>query len=182
MHSVPGLKTPNDTGGAAAVERLLDTYGNEVLRISYLYLKDRHLAEDALQEVFSRIYLKLPGFRGESSERTWITRITINVCKDMLRNAWLKKVLPLPAIKSPDRNKAVEEAVVAADENRRLFEAVLSLPTAFREVIILYYYQGCDTREASKILRIAEGTVRSRLHRARELLKIRLDGRVDFAE
>ncbi len=68
------------------IQRLMDDYGDDVLRTSYMYLKDLQNAEDAFQEVFIRVFNKFESFKGESSEKTWIIRITINVCKDMLRS------------------------------------------------------------------------------------------------
>jgi RNA polymerase sigma-70 factor (ECF subfamily) len=66
------------------IERLINTYGNDVLRTSYLYLKDKQMAEDAFQEVFIKIYKKFDSFEGRSSEKTWIISITINHCKNIL--------------------------------------------------------------------------------------------------
>ena len=75
------------------IERLIDEYGNDVLRISYIYLKDKYLAEDAFQEVFVKVYKNFSKFRRNSTEKTWILSITMNTCKDMLRNSWFKRVL-----------------------------------------------------------------------------------------
>lgn len=161
------------------IVRLIDTYGDDVLRISYMYLKDKQKAEDAFQEVFIKIYNKYKSFKGDSSEKTWIIRITINVCKDILRSSWLKKVFLTDDI-GQHKESNVENLVIKKDENRLIFDEVVSLPPAYKDVIILYYYQDFDTAEISKILNIAEGTVRSRLYRAREILKKNLGGRIDI--
>jgi len=158
------------------IERLMDTYGNDVLRTSYMYLKDLQKAEDAFQEVFYKIYKKFGSFRGESSEKTWIIRITINVCKDVLRSSWLKRVLLTDKAGTENIVANVESSVIAKDENRRLFDEVTSLPRNYKEVIILYYYHELDTVEISRTLKIAEGTVRSRLHRGREMLRRKMEG------
>jgi RNA polymerase sigma-70 factor (ECF subfamily) len=164
------------------VSRLMELYGNDVLRTSYMYLKNRQNAEDAYQEVFIRVFNKLDGFRGESSEKTWIIKITINVCKDMLRGSWLKKVLLTDRFGSKTAASGIEDRIIRKDDNRLLFEAVLSLPQSFKEVILLYYYHGYDTAEIGGILDIAEGTVRSRLHRGRELLRNELGGRIRISD
>ncbi len=163
------------------MRRLMDAYGNDVLRTAYMYLKDLQKAEDAFQEVFIRVFKKYGSFRGESSEKTWIIRITINVCKDILRSSWLKRVLLTDKVKPGGGKQDIEERVIKNDESRLLFDEVVSLPPSYKEVIILYYYQGFDTREISEALNIAEGTVRSRLYRAREILKSKLGGRVDLS-
>ena len=160
----------------AEIERLMNTFGNDVLRTSYMYLKDLQKAEDAFQEVFCKIYKKYGSFRGDSSEKTWIIRITINVCKDILRSSWIKRVLLTDKIGAQSDLSDVEGKIVKEDESRRLFAEVTSLPKSYKEVMILYYYHEFDTAEISKTLNIAEGTVRSRLHRGREILRNKLGG------
>ena len=164
----------------AELNRLMDTYGNDVLRTATMFLKDRQKAEDAFQEVFIKVFNKMDSFKGESSEKTWIIRITINLCKDILRSSWMKRVL----LTDKTTNRVIkfdfDKKINRQEENRRLYEAVLSLPPAYKEVVILFYYQEFDTLEISRVLKIAEGTVRSRLHRAREILKKQLEGGLDL--
>lgn len=164
------------------IQRLMDDYGDDVLRTSYMYLKDLQNAEDAFQEVFIRVFNKFESFKGESSEKTWIIRITINVCKDMLRSSWLKKVLLTDKLKEKNTIIGIDNKIIKEEENKILFEEVMSLSCRFKEVIILYYYHNYNTIEISRILNVAEGTVRSRLHRAREILKMKLGGRSDWDE
>jgi RNA polymerase sigma-70 factor, ECF subfamily len=161
------------------IERLMNVYGNDVLRTAYLYLKDMQRAEDAFQEVFIKIYRKYDSFKGNSSEKTWIISITINVCKDMLRSSWLKRVFVTDSFLTEKHEEDTDKAAIQRVENKILFNEVMSLQPALKDVVILYYYQEFDTKEISKILGIAEGTVRSRLHRAREILKNKLKGRID---
>ncbi|EOR21162.1 RNA polymerase sigma factor [Clostridium sartagoforme AAU1] len=164
------------------IQRLMDDYGDDVLRTSYMYLKDLQNAEDAFQEVFIRVFNKFESFKGESSEKTWIIRITINVCKDMLRSSWLKRVLLTDKLKEKNIIIGIDNKIIKEEENKILFEEVMSLSYRFKEVIILYYYHNYNTIEISRILNVAEGTVRSRLHRAREILKMKLGGRSDWDE
>ncbi|QGU96865.1 sigma-70 family RNA polymerase sigma factor [Clostridium bovifaecis] len=162
-------------------ERLMNLYGNDVLRISYLYLKDMQGAEDAFQEVFFKIYKKYSSFNGKSSEKTWVISITINVCKDLLRSSWLKRIFLTDKI-IPEEHEDTDKSAIKLVENRILLDEVMSLKPSLKDVVVLYYYQQFDTKEISKILGIAEGTVRSRLHRAREILKNKLNGRIDYFE
>lgn len=161
------------------IERLMNVYGNDVLRTAYLYLKDTQMAEDAFQEVFIKTYKKYDSFKGKSSEKTWIISITINVCKDILRSSWLKRVFVTDNILPEKHEEDTDKAAIQLVENKILFEEVMSLQPVLKDVVILYYYQEFDSKEISKILGIAEGTVRSRLHRAREILKNKLKGRID---
>ena len=90
--------------------RLLDDWGDRLLRLCTLYLKDVHLAEDAVQETLLKAWRHADTFRGGGSEITWITRIAINVCKSYLRSPWKRRRAPAPArtsIKSSGQNKTV---------------------------------------------------------------------------
>ena len=167
---------------ANEIEQLMNSYGNDVLRIAYMYLRDKQRAEDVFQEVFIKVFHKYESFKGESTEKTWLTRITINVCKDMLRSSWLKKILLSDKIQPESFEPTIENGVIQREEDRILFREVLSLRPVFKEVILLYYYQEFDTVEISQILNISESTVRTRLHRARNSLKNKLGGRIDFSE
>ncbi len=181
--SVPKENEPEQNADISEeVKRMMEQYGNDVLRTAFMYLKDRQRAEDAFQEVFIKVFNKYRNFKGESSEKTWIIKITINLCKDILRSSWLKRVIITDRIGTQKGNSDIEERFIKKDENRRIFNEVLSLPQVFREVIILYYYHGYDTPEISSILNAKEGTVRSRLHRARETLRSKLEGRIEAGE
>lgn len=157
------------------IERLIERYGNDVLRISYMYLKDYQRAEDAFQEVFLKAFRKYHYFKGQSSEKTWLLSITFNVCKDILRTSWIRRVIPGHKDEYHSAVTDIEESIVKKDEDSQLFQQVLSLPSPYKEVVILYYYQEFDTGAIANILGIAEGTVRSRLYRAREKIKAEMD-------
>lgn len=162
------------------IERLMNMYGEDVLRMSYLYLKDRQRAEDAFQEVFIKIYKKNGSFKGKSSEKTWIISITINVCKDYLRSSWFNRVFLTDNILHDSSGDNIDDAAIKSVENSIVFNEVIALKPALKDVILLYYYEEFDTVEISKILGIAEGTVRSRLHRAREILKNKINRRIEY--
>ena len=72
------------------LERLMEQYGSSLLRMCALYLKDADLAQDAVQETFIRAYRHSDNYRGESSVKTWLTAIAINVSRDMLKSAWFR--------------------------------------------------------------------------------------------
>ncbi|HYF91736.1 MAG TPA: sigma-70 family RNA polymerase sigma factor [Symbiobacteriaceae bacterium] len=162
-----------------ALEQLVDAYGDSILQLAYFYLKDRDLAEDIFQDVFTRVYLQLHTFRGESSVKTWIYRIAVNLCHDRLRSWNMRRVLLLgqdflsniPLL--PTEVDAVEQVLANADR-QQLLQKVMELPVEYREVVLLYYYEEMDTREVAEALRLSVGTVRSRLHRARARLKAML--------
>ena len=165
------------------IKRLMDVYGNDVLRIAYLYLKDKYLAEDAYQEVFIKVYKNFNKFRGDSSEKTWIMSITMNTCKDMLRISWFKKVLMFKDVEDDLSLKSyenVDDSIISKVQNEELLKEVMNLPSKYKELLILYYYEELSTVDISKILKIPEGTIRSRLFRAREMLKLNIEGKVEY--
>jgi RNA polymerase sigma-70 factor (ECF subfamily) len=165
------------------ITRLMGMYGSDVLRIAYLYLRDLQRAEDAFQEVFVKVYKNYDRFQGRSSEKTWIMKITINLCNDMLRSPWIKKVVPF--LRSVPKQQTVDDVaytIIATEQQKQLFVAVMGLDAVFKDVIILYYYEQFSTQEVANLLGIAEGTVRSRLHRAREQLKQTIAERREYFE
>lgn len=165
------------------IERLMDCYGNDVLRIAYMYLKDKHLAEDVYQEVFIKVYKNFNKFRKDSSEKTWIMSITMNACKDMLRISWFKKVSIFKDVEEdlllkPCEN--VDDSIINKVQNEELLKAVMNLPSKYKEPLILFYYEELSTVDISRILKIPEGTARSRLYRAREMLRSNIDGKIEY--
>lgn len=165
------------------IEQLMNDYGNDVLKIAYLYLKDKYLAEDAFQEVFVKVYKNYNKFKNNSSEKTWIMSITINTCRDMLRISWFKKVLMFKDAGDDllkDSYENVDKEVERKMEYEELLKEVMNLPLKYREPIILYYYEELSTMDISAALKIPEGTVRSRLFRARTILKSNIEGKIEY--
>ncbi len=163
---------PNDP--AEAVERLMALYGSSVLRTAFFYLGDSHLAEDVSQEVFLRAYRGWGHFRGESAPRTWLVRITINLCRDHRRvRASTEAAMDTVLLDRPCPLHLEDEAM-ARLERSAVLRAVLSLPWPYQEVFYLHYYLDLNVREAARAAGIPEGTVRTRLFRGRAMLKERL--------
>ena len=160
----------NDSSPEDRLERLILEHEVSLKRLCYFYLHDRALAEDAVQETFLKAYRFLKDFRGEANERTYLTRIAINTCKDMLRTGWLRHM---------DRRVTPEELPARQETDpyhREVAAAVMNLPWKLREVTLLYYYQGMTMPEIAEILHISQPAVTGRLKRAREHLKKELKG------
>ena len=131
-----------------------------------MYLRDMTMAEDAVQETFLKAYSALPTFRGESSEKTWLCRIAVNVCNDMRRSAWYRFIdrrIDLDRLQIPV--EAQNEASLA------LMMEIMRLPRKWMEVILLYYYEDIRIPQIAEMLGVSETMVSRRLKKARELLK-----------
>ena len=145
------------------VEQWLHQYGDLVLRSCFVWLKDRQLAEDAMQETFFKAWQAMKRFdsRGPTSEKAWLMRIAINTCRDMMRGSWFRRI---------DRALTLEDLppslLSVTDEDRTLFLSVLALPLKHRQVILLYYYNGLTLRECGEALKMNASSVRYRLKQA----------------
>ncbi len=155
------------------LEAWLTEYGDAVLRTCFLYLADRMLAEDALQDTFVKVWRGMERFegRGGCSVKTWIIRIAINTCKDYRRTAWLRHI---------DRSKSPEDVPTAsgsaADESRALYLDVIRLPAKLKQVVLLYHYHDMTMAEAAETLHISRSAVQHRLQKAYELLRCAQEG------
>lgn len=159
---------------STALEEMMSLYGNDVLRTAYFYLGDRHLAEDVSQEVFMRVYRKWSTFRGESSVKTWLMTITINLCKDKLGKKSNQEEPTDPLLMKQTREASAEEETMKRLNRTIILQHVLKLPAQYHEVLYLFYYLDLSTKQISRLTHSPEGTVRARLHRARELLGVHL--------
>lgn len=151
--------------------RLMAEHADSMLRLCFVYLRDLDLAQDAMQETFVKACRFRDTFQSGSSERTWLTRIAINTCKDFGRSSWFRVVdrrIRLDDLPEP------QTPPLEADDT--LIQGVMKLPTKYREVILLCYYSNLSAREAAQTLRIALPTVYSRIKKAQAILKTELEG------
>jgi RNA polymerase sigma factor (sigma-70 family) len=167
---------PSNLNREEKVKWLMKTYGNDVVRIAYTYLKQKEMAEDVAQEVFIKCYEKMDTFRNESSYKTWLIRITVNRCKDVLKSWSYKNLLITDFFKSNQAFTSPGYEIFGNEENEFISKQVVKLPVKLREVIILFYYQGFSVEEISEMLKINSNTVKTRLHRGRLKLKESFEG------
>ncbi len=156
---------------AAWLERCMAEHKTRLMRMAFLYLGDEELAEDAVQETFIRAYRGLDRFRGDSSEYTWLMRIAINTCKSMRRTAWMRVFragVPLDDAPEPGREDSYRDDTV--------LRAVMELPDKLKQAVLLYYYQDMKQADVAKALNVPEKTVATRLLRARNKLRLSLEG------
>ena len=136
------------------------THANRLYRAALAILGDAQEAEDAVQDTFLRYLEKQPQLENEQHEAAWLMRVTVNGCRSRLRSPWHSR-----------RAELTEALPAPQPEERAELEELFSLPPKDRAAIHLFYYEGCSTAEIARLTGEAEGTVRSRLSRARGKLR-----------
>lgn len=162
-------------GEELAIGALVRRYQNYVYRLCYLVMRNEQDAEDMTQETFIRAFQALPRFeiREGISFEAWLYRIAVNRCRSRMRRRWYQVLpWPSPAPRITAKLELQPEQLVIQDEWRsEILEAINSLGEKHRLVVILRYYAGFSNEEIAQTLGIPSGTVRSRLHTARQRLK-----------
>lgn len=149
------------------VNQAVERYADTVRRICLVQLKNPDDMEDIFQTVFLRYLLHAPAFESAEHEKAWIIRVTLNACKDLRRSLFRRQTVPLDE---------VAHLPAAAQRDRQVLEAVLSLPEKYRQVVYLHYYEGYTAPEVGKLLKKNTNTIYTLLTRARGLLKEKLGG------
>ncbi len=145
----------------AAVER----HQTMVYRTALHALANSQDADDAVQEVFLRLYQRKGTFDGEEHLRRWLLRVTVNYCRDLMKSPWRRRVALEELPETPVFDKPREAA---------LYREVMALPEKYRTVLNLFYYEELSVREIGDLLGLGSSTVTTRLARARKRLKERL--------
>ncbi len=163
-------------GDHAAFEEVLRAHEDRVFAVCLRILGDRELALDATQETFFTVFRKAGQFRGKSAVGTWIYRIAVNTCYDLLRKAKRRPTNPLPDHLDP-ADPSAEEAIEAASLRPEIHQALAALPKDFRAAVVLADVEGIPLPEVALILGVPLGTVKSRIFRGRKLLARTLGNR-----
>ena len=143
---------------------------SSVYRVCYSFMKNKPEAEDMVQETFLRLIASGQTFENERHEKAWLIVTASNLCKDALKKWWRKH---------EDLEDYANILPAADPKEDSVVEAVLNLPPKYKDVVYLYYYEGYTTAEIAKHLKSAEVTIRSRLSRARNILKDQLGGELE---
>ena len=151
----------------AEAERLVYTYSDLILRLSYTYLKSTHDAEDICQTVFLKLLTSGQTFASPAHEKAWIIRTTANACKDALRSTFRRRTVALEAAAATAAPEAPDSEVL---------EAVMALPENYREAVYLHYFEGYSVREIAGLLGRSEAAVTAHLSRGRHKLRTTLGG------
>lgn len=154
----------------ALLSELMQAYGDDILRLCYIILRDRALAEDASQEVFFKAYKRLHSLRRREYAKTWLVSIAVNTCRDQLRSSWLRHT---------DRNVRLEDLPPAScdflEQDDSILREVMALEPKYREVLLLHYYQNMNAAECAKALHMTTSGFYRRLKKAQARLKPELE-------
>ncbi len=142
------------------IEETIRNYSNMVYRLALARTRNIDIAEDVYQDVFLRLARKNPKFENEEHAKAWLIKVTINCSKNIMNSGFEKH-----------RAELEENLKFETPERHSIYYAILELPTKYRTVIHLYYYEGYSIKEISKILKKTENTVKSQLSRARMKLE-----------
>ncbi len=159
------------TNSAESINDVVERYSSLVYKIARSNLRDVHDADDIYQDVFLRYISKPRTFESEEHRKAWFIRVTINCCNSLFTSSWRKKTMSLE-----DDEVKEDDLVFEDDNNRELYEAVLSLPDKLKNTVILFYFEDMSVSEIAKAMRTTEASVKMRLVRARKALKLDLEG------
>lgn len=143
--------------------RAVERHQDMVYRVALHSLGTPQDADDAVQEVFLRLYQRAEPFDSPEHLRRWLLRVTVNYCRDVLKSPWRRRRVSLESLP--------ELPAFQREEERVLYQTVMSLPEKYRTVLDLFYYEELSVREIAALLHIEVSAVTTRLSRARGKLK-----------
>lgn len=147
------------------INELVNKYSSLIFRISYCILCNSEDAEDAVQETFLKYITKAPEFNSEEHRKAWLIRVSANISKNMLMFRLRRETVSIDDI----------ENIGISENDFEIFELIMSLPAKHKIVMTLYYVEGYRSKEIAEIIGISEETVRKRLQKGRELLRIEFE-------
>ncbi len=154
---------------------LFDTFADGVYTLAYRIIRDRHLAEDVVQETFIKVIRSLASYRGDGPIAAWIYRIGYRQAIAVTRRRREEPLDPIDVAAEIDRpTGTVEEQVLAGELAARLDEAIGSLSEPVRAAFVLRDVEGLSTGEVAAVLEISESAVKMRLARSREAMRSHL--------
>ncbi len=143
--------------------RLVGTYSNLILRLSFTYLKSTHDAQDICQNVLMKLIERQEPFSSAEHEKAWVVRATANACKDLMRSAYRRTAAPLEAAAASPAPEAPHDSAV--------LDAVMDLDEKYREAIYLHYYEGYSVAEIASLTDRSASAVAAHLSRGRAKLR-----------
>ena len=152
--------------------RAIERYSDTVRRLCAVHLKNDADTEDIFQTVFLKYVLSSVSFESEEHEKAWFIRVTINACKDLLKSFFHRHTISLDDV--------TERPAELPPDYRDVWEAVISLPEKYRDVVYLHYYEGCTAPQISRILGKNVHTIYTLLTRSKQMLREKLVDGYDY--
>ena len=152
--------------------RAIERYSDTVRRLCAVHLKNDADTEDIFETVFLKYVLSSVSFESEEHEKAWFIRVTINACKDLLKSFFHRHTISLDDV--------TERPAELPPDYRDVWEAVISLPEKYRDVVYLHYYEGCTAPQISRILGKNVHTIYTLLTRSKQMLREKLGDGYDY--
>ncbi|WP_042229024.1 RNA polymerase sigma factor SigW [Paenibacillus popilliae] len=171
-------------GDTRAFAEIVDLYKDKIYHLAYRMLNNRHEAEDVVQDTFLRVYRNLDRYDENQKFSTWIYRIGTNLCIDRLRKRKPNYYLDAGMTEQegvdgyamiPSDDWTPESHLIVSETQRMVQEAIHSLPSKYKSVMVLRYLQDLSLQEISNVLDIPVTTIKTRVHRGREFLRKKLE-------
>ena len=159
-------------GDHEAFEGIVRRWQRPLVGLAWRFCRDRAMAEDMAQEAFLKAFKAIRTFRGDSAFSTWLIAIALNTYRSRLR-AEGPPLLAIDAADAPGQDPRLVQGLQDEQRAESVRRAVLALPPRYRDAIVVYYFEERDLAEAARVLGVAEGTLKARLHRGRALLRRR---------
>lgn len=191
MEAITAIDTPSRDldlaerhrhGDPGAFDEVYERFSSMVYGLAYRMAGKAEEAEDLTQEIFVRIFRHLGRFNGRSALKTWIYRITLNHCRSRLsRRRWLMRPIveeggeEEQGVQLVDERRGPESRALADDASRQIHRALTRVKPVFKEAVVLRDLEGLSYEEIAEILSIRIGTVRSRIARGREQLRLAVE-------
>ncbi len=152
------------------VSEMINRNSDMVYRLAFSMVKSVQDAEDVHQEVFIRYIRTNPLFENREHERAWFIRVTTNLCKNLWKSAWRQKMISMDSLEETQEGNAYIQQSLN-EEEELLVETVKRLPLKYRVVVHLFYYEEMSLEEIAEALNLKSSNVRTRLTRARKMLR-----------
>lgn len=164
--SVNGRRvTVNTIDNKISTDEIIEKYSDMVYRIAYARTQNVYDAQDITQEVFLKYIKVKKEFRDEEHRKAWLLRVAVNTGNTFVKSAWARHRATLTE---------AEEQPYVNDDKSEVYYAVMELPEKYKVIVHLFYYEEMSIKGICEVLRISETAAKSRLHRARALLKSKL--------
>jgi RNA polymerase sigma-70 factor (ECF subfamily) len=160
-------------GEVDAFEGIVARWQGPLVNLAFRFCRDPARAEDLAQEAFLKAFRSLASFRGESAFSTWLIALAVNVCRSSARR-YVPPLLGLDDLAAVRAARTAAPDLESGDRERLVRAAVAALPPRYRDAILLFYFQEMNVAAAAEVLGVAQGTLKARLHRGRELLRRRV--------